>query len=78
MTFVSPENPSARAPAGVRSMIRPRMNGPRSLIVTTTVFPLLRFVTFTLLPKGKKRCAAVKVWLLMRAPLAVFGPSLVE
>jgi len=31
-----------------------------------------------LLPKGKERCAAVKVWSLMRAPLAVFEPCLVE
>ena len=78
VTWVSPEKPSARAPAGVRSIMRPRMKGPRSLIVTTTVFPFLRLVTRTLVPKGNERCAAVSVWLLMRAPLAVFGPSLVE
>jgi hypothetical protein len=34
VTGASPEKPSARAPAGVRSMMRPRTNGPRSLIVT--------------------------------------------
>jgi hypothetical protein len=33
--------PSACAVAGVTSMIRPRTNGPRSLIVTTTERPLL-------------------------------------
>ena len=54
VTGASPEKPSARAPAGVRSMTRPRMNGPRSVIVTTTDFPFLRLVTCTLLPNGKR------------------------
>jgi hypothetical protein len=39
VTCASPEKPSARAPAGVRSMMRPRTNGPRSLIVTTIERP---------------------------------------
>ena len=32
VTGASPEKPSARAPAGVRSITRPRTNGPRSLM----------------------------------------------
>jgi len=44
-----------------RSMIRPLTNGPRSLIRTMTDFPVREFVTFTLAPKGRLRCAAV-IW----------------
>jgi hypothetical protein len=40
LTGVVPENPMARAAAGVRSIIRLRLNGPRSLIVTITERPL--------------------------------------
>jgi hypothetical protein len=49
-TGASPENPSARA-AGVTSIARLRMNGPRSLIRTTTERPLRRLVTCTLVRK---------------------------
>jgi hypothetical protein len=35
-----PLNPIACAPAGVRSIIRPRTNGPRSFTLTTTDLPL--------------------------------------
>jgi len=55
LTFASPENPRARAAAGVTSMIRPRVKGPRSLIVTITERPLLLLVTRTLVPKGSVR-----------------------
>ena len=41
VTGASPEMPSAWAAAGVTSMMRPRTNGPRSLMVTTTERPLL-------------------------------------
>src|SRR5262249_41445287 len=58
-TCVSPEKPSTRAAAGVTSMTRPRTKGPRSLMVTITERPLLLFVTFTLVPNGSVRCAAV-------------------
>src|SRR5450759_3245273 len=36
VTDAKPEKPNARAAAGVTSMTRPRTNGPRSLIRTTT------------------------------------------
>ena len=55
LTCASPENPRARAAAGVTSMIRPRVKGPRSLIVTITERPLLLLVTRTLVPKGSVR-----------------------
>ena len=38
-------------------MIRPRTNGPRSLMVTITERPLCLFVTRTLVPNGSVRCA---------------------
>jgi hypothetical protein len=38
--------------------MRPRTKGPRSVIVTMTLLPLLP-VTRTLLPNGRERCAAV-------------------
>jgi hypothetical protein len=41
-------------------MTRRRMNGPRSLIRTVTLRPLLLFVTRTRVPKGSVRCAAVR------------------
>src|ERR1700681_1967473 len=59
VTGASPENPSARAAAGVTSMMRPLTKGPRSLTVTTTDRPLLRLVTRTFDPNGRDRCAAV-------------------
>ena len=49
----------ALAAARERSMIRPLVNGPRSFIRTSTDFPLSRLVTFTMLPHGRVRCAAV-------------------
>jgi hypothetical protein len=52
VTCVSPENPRTRAAPGDTSIIRPRTKGPRSLMVTTTEFPLLLFVTFTFVPNG--------------------------
>ena len=42
VTGARPEKPNARAAAGVTSMTRPRTNGPRSLIRTTTERPLRR------------------------------------
>jgi len=38
-----------------RSMTRLRANGPRSLIVTVTDFPLLGFITTSRVPNGKVR-----------------------
>lgn len=42
-----------------RSMMRPLTKGPRSLILTITLLPLLLFVTLTFEPKGKCLWAAV-------------------
>src|SRR5215470_17164227 len=78
LTAARPEKPSARAPAGVRSIIRPRTKGPRSVIVTITDFPVLRLVTFTFVPNRSERCAAVKALSLNLIPLAVLVPSRVE
>jgi len=50
-------------------MTRPRTKGPRSVIVTTTDFPLLPCVTRTLVPNGRVRCAAVKAWSVILTPL---------
>jgi hypothetical protein len=48
-----PIMPKMRAAATERSITRPRMNGPRSLIRTTTERPLRVLVTRTFVPKGK-------------------------
>ena len=50
---------SASAARGERSRMRPRVNGPRSLILTTTERPLSRFVTFAKEDSGSERCAAI-------------------
>src|SRR5206468_3505288 len=63
-----PEKPIARAAAGVRSITRPRTNGPRSLIRTITDWPLRRFVTRTRVPNGRDRWAAVIASLRTRSP----------
>src|SRR5215510_8462044 len=75
VTGASPEKPSARAPAGVRSITRPRTNGPRSLILTTTDLLLRRLVTCTLVPNGSVLCAAVRAPGWARSPFAVFRPA---
>lgn len=51
--------PSARAAPDDRSMQRPLMNGPRSLIRTVTLRPLLWEVTVTCDPNDRVRWAAV-------------------
>src|SRR5437868_694550 len=78
VTGASPDMPSARAAAGVRSITRPRTKGPRSLMVTTTERPLLRLVTRTLVPNGRLLCAAVYALALAYSPLAVFPPLYTE
>jgi hypothetical protein len=65
------EKPKARAPAGVRSITRPRTNGPRSLIRTVMLRPLRRLVTRTCVPNASVRCAAVSPAEFARSPLAV-------
>jgi hypothetical protein len=59
-TLATPGMPMLEAAAFDRSMILPFTNGPRSLIVTFTERPLLKFSTRTLVPNGNERCAAVK------------------
>ena len=73
-TFVRPENPRARAAAGVTSITRPRVNGPRSLIRTTIERPFWVFVTRIIVPNGSERCAAVKFLGLNASPLVVLPP----
>jgi len=57
-TLATPDMPMREAAALDRSMILPFTNGPRSLIVTVTERPLLKFSTKTLVPNGNERCAA--------------------
>ena len=70
-TGASPANPSAFAAAGETSITRPRTNGPRSEIRTTTLRPLFRLVIFTRDPDGNVRWAAVMAPGFMRSPLAL-------
>lgn len=56
-------------------MIRPRINGPRSFILTITLLPFLRLVTRTFVPNRKLRWAAVMAAGFMRSPEAVFEVS---
>src|SRR5262245_57279628 len=58
------------------SITRPRTKGPRSLMVTSTERPLSRFVTLTDVPKGRVRCAAVKLPAWNLDPLAVLFPDM--
>ncbi len=56
-TVVVPDFTMPRALAAARetSRMRPLTEGPRSLICTTTDFPLAKLVTLTLLPHGRVR-----------------------
>ena len=67
--------PSLPAAAFVRSMRRPPTKGPRSLIRTTTSRPFLTFVTFTRVPNGSERCAAVMSFGSHGSPEAVIEVS---
>ena len=68
--------PIARAAARDKSMSRPRVNGPRSLITTMVEAPVRGFVTFTRVPNGSFLCAAVKPSGRNGWPLAVRAPEL--
>ena len=57
-----PTRSICRAARKERSMTRPSINGPRSLILTSTSRPLLLFVTRTSVLNGRVRCAAVNPW----------------
>src|ERR1041384_2826252 len=74
LTGARPDIPIARAPAGVRSITRPRTNGPRSLIRTTTDLLFRVLVTRTMVPNGSLRCAAVSAPDETRSPLAERPP----
>src|SRR3954453_6437003 len=63
----------ARAAPVERSRTRPRMNGPRSLMVTRTLEP--PWETRSLVPNGSERCAAVMAFWLKRWPAAVLLPD---
>src|SRR5689334_8831637 len=67
--------PNACAAAWDKSMMRPSTNGPRSLISTSTDFPLARLVTLARLPSGIVLCAAVNFPSSNTSPLAVFLPE---
>src|SRR5262245_21215704 len=77
-TLATPDacRPMARAAPNARSITRPRTNGPRSLMRTTTDRPVRTFITLTLVPNGSERWAAVNPCGLKRSPLAVFEPDL--
>ena len=66
--------PSARAAAFDRSMSRPSIHGPRSLITTVIEAPVLRWITLTSAPNGSSRCAAVSWFMSKTSPLAVSRP----
>src|ERR1022692_1337980 len=68
--------PIARAAPRDRSMSRPRVNGPRSLMMTTTVAPVRGLLTLTLVPNGSGLCAAVRPAGRNGSPLAVPAPVL--
>src|SRR5215203_525960 len=66
-----PVMPMARAAARERSITRPLVNGPRSVIFTVTARPLRRFTTSTFVPNGRVRWPAVKAPASKTSPLAV-------
>jgi hypothetical protein len=68
--------PIARAAPRDKSMSRLRVNGPRSLIITTVEAPVRGFVTFTRVPNGRLLCAAVTPSGRNAWPLAVCRPEL--
>src|SRR5450631_1526449 len=69
----APVRPITRAAPVDRSRTRPRMNGPRSLTVTTTLRP--PWVTLSLVPNGRLRWAQVIALAFMRWPDAVLLPD---
>ncbi len=69
------EMPILSAAALLRSIRRFEWNGPRSLTVTITDWPLAGLVTRTCEPSGSVRCAAVSCVGSKRSPLAVRLPA---
>jgi hypothetical protein len=72
----TPLRPIARAAPRDRSMSRPRVNGPRSLITTIVDEPVRGLETLTLVPNGSLLCAAVRPSARNGCPLAVCRPEL--
>lgn len=70
-----PVMPIALADPFEMSMMRPLMNGPRSLTRTMTERPLRSFTTLRRVPKANVRCAAVRPFGLNRSPFAVLAPD---
>ncbi len=66
--------PSFRAAARLTSIKRPGINGPLSLIRTTTDLLLVGLVRRTFVPKGNVLCAAVMACMSNSSPLAVIRP----
>src|ERR1700755_820919 len=56
-------------------MMRPRTNGPRSVIFTTTDWLVIRLVTRTIVPIGRVRCAAVIAFWSYTVPSAPLRPA---
>src|ERR1035437_10635862 len=63
-----------RAALCERSILRPFLNGPRSVIVTSTERPLSRFVTIAWLPNGNAMEAAVRSSWSQNPPAAFLWP----
>lgn len=59
-------------------MMRPPMNGPRSLIRIVTDRPFLTFVTRKRVPNGNVGCEAVSACLLKLSALAVSLSTRIE
>ena len=55
-------------------MMRPSMNGPRSLMTSSVSRPFARLVTRTLVPSGRVLCAAEMPNMSYVSPVAVFLP----
>src|SRR5690606_4127499 len=66
--------PMRSAAARLRSITRPGVNGPRSLMRTTTERPVAGYSTRTRVPKGSVLCAAVSACMSNGSPLAVRRP----
>src|SRR5215210_2651934 len=66
--------PTVSAAAFERSITRSWAYGPRSLMRTTTDWPVRSLVTRTLVPNGSVLWAAVRSWVLKVSPFAVRLP----
>jgi hypothetical protein len=74
LAIPAPTKPRACAVALETSSIRPPMEGPRSLMRTTTERPFRRLVISTQLPNGSSGWAAVSPFISNTSPVAVTFP----